>query len=706
MIMRNDLIRILTVITLLIILALVPSSVIAAEKISFNFVDVDITAVAKFISDVTGKNFIYDNRVKGKVTVIAPTKISSSDAYDLFTSVLQLKGYAIVPSGFGAYKIIPVGEAKQSGLTVSERKIPKNDDFIARLILIENISADSALRFLQPLISRNGYISAFGPGNLILVMDSGLVIEKVLKIIVAIDKPFVTEEPEVVYLENSDAGEVARVLNEGVQKSAQIRGVKASAKAVPVKRINAIVLFGSKADRTSMLKLISRLDIEPLTEQGVINVYFLENADAEDLSTVIKNLITGGNKGPKGKGGTPSAQLSDINITPDKGTNSLVIVASPSNYSSLVNTIKQLDRKRRQVYVEALIVEASIDKLRELGTKWRAIGTVQGEPVAVGGFGVMDQNSMNEIVSGLSGLSVGGAGNYMNFQYPNPTNPGQMMDVGVPGFAALFSMKEFQGVVNILSSPQILTADNSEAEIHVGENVPFITKTETNTSGLATKSIERQDVGIKLNITPQITEGDNVRLALYQEISSVKDSGSSAALEVGPTTTIRSTKTTVIVSNEQTVVISGLMQERMEESETRVPLLHRIPLIGWLFKYRTSTNVKNNLLVFLTPHIIRDSNDLRRITNVKKDLYARKENMVVDGHMVVNFKEEVSEDTATALLSKKKLTIMERTKTDGYVVRLPEKMRQKKGFKLFKRVKEVESVKPFYRFNNALMPQN
>ncbi len=313
---------------------------------------------------------------------------------------------------------------------------------------------------------------------------------------------------------------------------------------------------------------------------------------------------------------------------------------------------------------------------------------------------------MNEIVSGLSGLSVGGAGNYMNFQYPNPTNPGQMMDVGVPGFAALFSMKEFQGVVNILSSPQILTADNSEAEIHVGENVPFITKTETNTSGLATKSIERQDVGIKLNITPQITEGDNVRLALYQEISSVKDSGSSAALEVGPTTTIRSTKTTVIVSNEQTVVISGLMQERMEESETRVPLLHRIPLIGWLFKYRTSTNVKNNLLVFLTPHIIRDSNDLRRITNVKKDLYARKENMVVDGYMVVNFKEEVSEDTATALLSKKKLTIMERTKTDGYVVRLPQKMSQKKGFKLFKRVKEVESVEPFYRFNNALMPQN
>ncbi|KKL99767.1 hypothetical protein LCGC14_1811150, partial [marine sediment metagenome] len=403
MITRNNTVRLISSAALLITLALAPSAALAAAKVSFNFVDVEITAVAKFVSDVTGKNFIYDDRVRGKVTIIAPTKISVNDAYDLFTSVLRLKGYAIVPSGISAHKIVPVAEARQSGLKVTRLRVPRNEDFIARLIPIEHISADAALRFLQPVISRNGYISAFGPGNLLLIMDSGLVIEKVLKIAGAIDQPFEAEEPEVVFLENSDAAEVGRVLNEGIQKNAQARGVKPSAKAVIVKRINALVLFGSRAERSSMLRLIERLDVEPQIEQGVINVHFLENADAEELSAVLKNLIGGARKGAKPKGGSsPFASLSDISVTPDKGTNSLVIVASPSDYTSIIGVIRKLDRKRRQVYVEALIVEASIDKLRELGSKWRAIGVKGGEPVAVGGFGVMDQESMQNIATGLS----------------------------------------------------------------------------------------------------------------------------------------------------------------------------------------------------------------------------------------------------------------------------------------------------------------
>ncbi len=682
----------------LLLAMLLPSLALAAgEKVSFNFVDVDITAVAKFVSDVTGKNFIYDDRVRGKVTIIAPTKISVDDAYDLFTSVIQLKGYAIVPSGIGVYKIVPVAEARQSGLKVTDKKIRKNEDFIARLIPIEHISASAALKFLQPVISRNGYISSFGPGNLLLLMDSGLVIEKVLKIVDAIDKPFEAEEPEVVYLENSDAEEVGRVLNEGIQKNAQSRGVKPSAKAVPVKRINALVLFGSRAERASLMKLIRSLDVEQKSERGVINVYFLENADAEELGGVLKSLLGGGGKGAKGS--SPFLSLSGASVTPDKGTNSLVIVASPSDYSSLEGVIKQLDRKRRQVYVEALIVEASIDKLRDLGSKWRGVITKDGEPILAGGVGNMDNETMQGIITGLSGLTVGGAGNYQNFQYPDPTNPGKMLDLSVPGFAALFSLSEFQGAVDILSSPQILTADNSEAEIHVGENVPFITKTETNTSGLATKSIQRQDVGIKLRITPQITEGSNVRLDIYQEISSVKvDAASSvAALEVGPTTTIRSTKTSVIVSNAQTVVISGLMQEREEVSETRVPLLHRIPILGWLFKYRSTSKLKTNLLLFLTPHIIRDAEDLRKITEQKSDLMARKEEMTVKGHMVVHFQPGISEDLAIAILSEKELVLIHRTDDEGYFVRLPKGVDIKKGAKMFKKVNEFDRVEPFYR---------
>ena len=680
---------------LLLALLLPSPSLAAAEKVSFNFVDVDITAVAKFVSDVTGKNFIYDDRVRGKVTVIAPTKIGVKDAYDLFTSVLLLKGYAIVPSGVGVYKIVPVAEARQSGLKVTDKRTPMNENFIARLIPIKHISASAALKFLQPVISRNGYISSFGPGNLLLVMDSGLVIEKVLNIVYAIDKPFEAEEPEVVYLENSDAEEVGRVLNEGIQKNAQARGVKPSAKAVPVKRINALVLFGSRAERASLIKLIRSLDVEQKSERGVIKVYFLENADAEEMSAVLKNLLSGGKKGAKG--GAPFQSLSATSITPDKGTNALVIVASPSDYSSLEGVIKKLDRKRRQVFVEALIVEASIDKLRDLGSQWRATATRDGEPILTGGFGSMDNNTMQGIVTGLSGLTVGGAGNYQNFQYPDPSNPGQMTGLTVPGFAALFSLSEFQGAVNVLSSPQILTADNTEAEIHVGENVPFITMKETTSGGTTSQSIQRQDVGIKLRITPQITEGSNVRLEIYQEISSVKESTETIVTEVGPTTTKRSTKTTVIVSDGQTVVISGLMQEREEVSETRVPLLHRIPILGWLFKYRSTAKVKTNLLLFLTPHIIRDAKDLRKITDRKSDLMARKEEMIVDGHMVVHFLPGTSEDLAIAILSEKEMVLVHRTDDEGYLVRMPEGVDMKKGAKLFRKVGEVDRVEPFYR---------
>lgn len=674
-----------------------PGAHAASQKVSFNFVNVDITAVAKFVSDVTGKNFIYDNRVKGKVTVIAPTKISVNDAYDLFTSVLQLKGYAIVPTGIRAYKIVPVAEARQSGLKVSQKRIPRNEDFIARLIPIEHISADSALRFLQPVISRNGYISSFGPGNLILIMDSGLVIEKVLSIVKAIDKPFEAEEPEVVYLESSDAEEMSRVLNDGIQKNAQARGTKPSARAVPVKRINALVLFGSRAERASMHKLLEHLDVEPQSEQGVIKVYFLENADADELSQVLKNLLGGSAKGRKPKGSAIFQSLSDISITPDKGTNALVIMASPSDYSSLEGIIKQLDRKRRQVFVEALIVEASVDKLLEMGSNWRAVSTINGEPVTVGGFGTMDDSSMSSIVSGIPGLSFGGAANYLNFEYPDASNPGQMTSLDVPGYAALFSLSEYNGVIKVLSSPQILTADNSEAKIHVGENVPFITKRETTTGGTTSQSIERKDVGITLKITPQITEGNNVRLEIYQEISSVKESTEKIYTEVGPTTTKRSTQTTVIVSDGKTVVISGLIQERDEISELRVPLLHRLPLIGWLFKYKTTKKIKNNLLIFLTPHIIRNSEDLDKVTKRKRYTFARREDMTVEGQMVVNFHPGVSENLAIAILSEKDLTLLERTKDDGYLVLVPEKMTKKKAFKLFKKVEEVKSVEPVYR---------
>lgn len=348
------------------------------QKVTFNFVDVDLSTVTKFISEITGKNFIFDERVKGKITIIAPTKLSADDAYNLFTSVLELKGFTVIPSGIDAYKIVPAMEAKQRGMQITTERLPVNESYIARLIPLQYISSDDALRFLQPVVSKDGHISAFGPGNLLLVIDSGLNVEKVLSIIEAIDQPSIKEKPEIVILKYSSADTIAKILNEGMSRG-KIRApgqpvLLDEPRVVADQRLNAVVLFGDKGMRESMKSLIILLDIPSPEAQGRINVYFLENADATELSKVLEGMLKAVQPTKQAAPGAPVMPFEaagGITITPDKATNSLVVVASPADYQNLVQVIKHLDKKRRQVFVEAMIIEASVDKLRELGTKWR-----------------------------------------------------------------------------------------------------------------------------------------------------------------------------------------------------------------------------------------------------------------------------------------------------------------------------------------------
>jgi len=684
-------------------------------KVSFNFVNVDITKIAEFVSDLTGKNFIFDERVKGKITIVAPSRLKKGEAYNLFTSVLQLKGFALVPSGVNAFKIVPAAEVKQSGLDVSTRRRPVNEDYIVRLIELKNISAAEALRFLQPLVTRSGYISSFGPGNMVMVIDSGVNLKKLLRIVETIDQPSHHEEPEVISLANSAAETMAAMLNQGVAKSniarkgARTAGANA-ARAVADKRLNAVVLFGSKAEKDAMKRLLSLLDVPSKEEQGSINVYFLENADADDMAKVLQGMVgaakTTARKAPARPGApaqpgaiSPFQSASGITITPDKATNSLVIIGSPSDYASLVAIIKQLDRRRKQVYVEAMIVEASIDSLKELGSKWRGAASHNNDPVMIGGVGLMDASSMQEIISGLAGMSVGGMSNYLDVDVVGVDSSGapSTQTLTIPGFAALFSLSEFEGVVNVLSSPQILTSDNTEAEIIVGENVPFVTKTETSTVSNPIKSIERKDVGISLKLTPQITEGDYVKIDLYQEISSVKESSEKIVTEVGPTTTKRSTKTAVIVKDNQTVIISGLMQEREVMGETRVPLLHRIPLLGWLFKYRSRSKEKTNLLVFLTPHIVRDADELDDLTYTMADKYARAETQYVKGELLVKFKEGVTDEQALDIIADMKAGLIKKLAEGLFYISLHRKMDVEEGIEDFMDFKEVEYAEPNFR---------
>ncbi|MCL5236391.1 MAG: type II secretion system secretin GspD [Nitrospirae bacterium] len=677
------------------------------QKVSFNFVDVDLGAITKFISEITKKNFIFDERVKGKITIITPSKLSIDDAYNLFVSVLELKGYMVVPSGVDAFKIIPTAEAKQKGIKVTKDR-SVNDSYIARLIKLKSISSDDALRLIQPVISKDGYISAFGPANMLLVIDSGLNIEKVLSIIETVDQPYSSEEPEIILLKHSSADAVAKMLNEGMSRKPRI-GQQAyateEAKAVADTRLNAVVLFGDKGAREAIKSLIRLLDVPSPEAQGRVNVYFLENADAVELAKVMEGMLRGMQPsrqlGGQGAPVAPFEAAGGITITADKATNSLVVVASPADYQNLAQIIKQLDKRRKQVFVEAMIAEISVDNLLELGTKFRGAATKNGKPIFVGGVGQVDQSTIKNIVTGLAGLTLGGVGKY--FTIPKDFIPGATSDMTVPGLAAIFNLDEFKDAVNVLSTPQILTSDNKEAEILVGENVPFISKRERDitTTNTVLNSIERQDVGIKLKLTPQITEGDYVKLDIYQEISSLQQQSDAILINVGPTITKRSTKTSVVVRDKQTVVIGGLMQERDEQTTTKVPVLGDIPGLGWLFKSKSTSKKKTNLMVFITPHLVKEGESLAQITRDKQTEFSREGQgrlVHADGELSVKFKEDVPADKALALISQKDASVTGFTEsTKVYKIRPRAGQTVESALKEFSALPEVLSAEPGYK---------
>lgn len=681
-----------------------------SQKVTFNFIDVELQTVAKFISEVTKKNFIFDERVKGKITIIAPSKLSVEDAYNLFTSVLDLKGFTVMPSGVDAYKIIPSSEAKQRGIEIAKDKHPVSESYIARLIPLKNISSDDALRFIQPVVSRDGYVSAFGPGNLLLIIDSGLNIEKILSIIQSIDQPALKEGPEMVFLKHSGADAVAKILNDGMgqkPRTPQQPLAVEEAKAVADTRLNAVVLFGDRGARESMKALIALLDVPSREAVGRINVYFLENAEAAEIAKVMEGIIKSAQ--PQQRQAVPGAApvttfeaAGGISITADKASNALIIVAAPSDYQNLIHVIKQLDRRRKQVYVEAMIVEASIDDLRELGAKWRLTGKHNGDPVAIGGFGTLDAAALTSVIYGLEGVTLGGMGNFLDIPMTTVGTDGAVTTstLKVPGFAALFSLNEFKDAVNVLSTPQILTSDNKEAEIVVGENVPFISKRERDltTANTVLSSIERKDVGITLRITPQITEGDYVKLDIYQEISSVKQESENIVINVGPTTTKRSTRTSVVVKDGQTVVIGGLMQEKEEDNLTKVPVLGDIPVLGWLFKHKSTSKKKTNLLVFLSPNIIKESGRLAQITKEKHREFVMGEKRYAEGELLVKFKEGVADDAARKMISEKDASVV--NVIEGirvYHIKLPKGQSVEDAVKEFSGMPEVQYAEPNYK---------
>jgi len=602
-------------------------------KIAMNFHDVEISSVVKFISETTGKNFIYDNKLKGKITIIAPKGLSAPEAFDLFVSVMELKGFTIVNTG-NAYRVTPVSLVKQAPLKVSrgkQRPARVNEQYMARLIPLEYLSPRELMPVLTPMVSRQGYISAFGSSNSVLILDTARNVDKILKVVGYLDVKSTSNPSELIVLKYAVAKDMVEMLKKyesgGSATPTQPLGQLTAAKNVSIaaKRLNAVIIFGNDAARKRLRHLITLLDVKPSEAASRINVYYLENADAEELAKTLEKVVQSTPPNPTGMAVTKkplkaTSRFTDpIVITPDVDTNSLIIMAQPGDYQGLVKVIEKLDRRPLQVYVEAMIVEVSVDKARDLGTKWRLAATQNGKPITIGGFGKVDAGTMSDIANGLSGFSIGGLANFFNFSVTQPD--GTSATLNTPGFSVLFSLSDFKDVVNVLSTPQILTSDNQEAEIVVGDNVPFLSSLERSSSTTnqpVLQSIERKDVGVTLRIKPQISKGDYIKLDLYQEISSVTPTTQTAGVSASDIiTSKRSAKTTVVVKDKQTIVIGGLIQNKIVKNTTRVPGLSRLPLLGWLFKSTSVSKEKTNLLVYLTPTIVRDFEGLRALKTQK-----------------------------------------------------------------------------------------
>lgn len=415
----------------------------AERMIALDFNAVDLPVFVKFISELTGKNFVIDERVKGKVTIYSPTKISIDAAYALFLSVLELKGFSAVPSG-------------------------------------------------------------------------------------------------------------------------------------------------------DIIQILPAADVPP---ERSINIYYLENANADEISKILTSLSQKPPASPAPGRPSPKAEFeASIQIISDKPTNSLVITATPRDYDMLKEVIKKLDRKRRQVYVEAVIMEITVDKLREIGTDFNALlGSANADIGVLGGFNRSPED-FTTLASDLTGAGL---------------------PISTANIRAFIKALRSSSDANVLSTPQILTTDNQKAKIVVGQNVPFPTGSTVASGAQTVRTIERKDVGITLEITPQILEGDRVRLDIRQEISSVVDTTETVLVDLGPSTNKREASTSVIVDNQQPVVIGGLIKDDIKKTESKIPLLGDIPLLGWLFKFQSKRNEKTNLLIFLTPYIVKEPEDLKVLREKK-----------------------------------------------------------------------------------------
>jgi len=667
------------------------------KKARFNvyFDKVDIEKLVQTVSDATCRTFILGDNVRGKISIIGPDNgkvdVSADEFYAAFLAALDANQLAVVPQGRFS-KIVEKAKAKQNSIPVvgPDEPYTTNEQMLTRMFKIRYADLEPLRGVVQQLVSQNGDTIPFQPDTLI-VNDIGSNMHRLERIIEQLDSRSSSDEMRVIQVRYANANDLATTIQKLFDAKANRPGARPGLTVNPLpgptgppvpgappggpviapgcptsdpatvttliadERTNKLVVVATPAANERIDALLKEIDV-PISGEGRINVYALQNANAEDIAATLQSLAQGSANRPRGPGqpgpnipgqppppvrpggvsGVTAAELfqGEVKISPDKATNSLVVVASQADFRNLVRVIEKLDLARRQVFIEAVIMEVDLDRQTQFGISLHqgfTVNTSQGQGAGIVGTkytttGVPPSFSLTNLAS-YGGFLAGLQG---------PTIPAfDKLGLSIPSFGIILHALQQSSDVNVLSTPHLLTSDNEEAEITVGQNVPFQagfapqlpsgTGTTLGTGSLATAGsllggigsyyapINRQNVELKLNIKPQINASDYIRMVINESTEEI----ASTDPVLGPTTSKRTAKTTVVAKDQETVVIGGIMQERTIESVGKVPVLGDIPLLGYLFRDTTRHKIKTNLLLFLTPYIIRDASDFRRIFEKK-----------------------------------------------------------------------------------------
>ena len=622
------------------------------DVVTLNFVNAEIEGVVKVVSEITGKNFLLDPRVKGTINIVSAKPVARAFVYDMFLAALRLQGFAAVEDR-GIVKIVPEADAKlHSGPTTgpSDTAHTGGDRIETRIFTLKFESATQMVPILRPLIAPNNTIFAYQNSNTLVITDYANNLQRLERIIDSIDQPGGVD-PVVIALQYASAVDVAQTANRlFTETQAQAAGAEPNQRLTIVAdaRSNSLLVrSGDPARLARLRKFIGILD-NPTSASGNIHVVYLKNAEAVKLAETLRAIYQGESGAPGASTAAPASrpmtpatlggptatsaqnqggQTSFANnqsaapvavagiIQADAATNSIIITAPDAIYNNIRAALEKLDVRRAQVYVEALIVEVTASKAAEFGIQWQdlsGLGKTTTQPFGGTNFGTAGQNiigiSQNPATAG-AGLNIG----IVKGQVSIP-GIGPILNLGV-----LARALETDANANILSTPTLLTLDNEEAKIIIGQNVPFITG-QYAVSGAGTtptpfQTVERHDVGLTLQIKPQISEGGTVRLQIYQEVSSIDDKANAA----GVITNKRAVESTVLVDDKQIVVIGGLIQDTVNDGVQKVPVLGDIPILGALFRYKTRSHTKTNLMIFLRPTLVRNSEDSGSYTGERYD---------------------------------------------------------------------------------------